>query len=833
MPSGNDPSQVTLGDHATYGAQLSQLTNNTQAAIEGFYKNNLQQSTPWGAASNSMFGGLNPDGKTPFPVLLLRTLLQALLGELGKFLSGARQILDGVIHGAEVTVEQVLGAFEAVGASLLNFIMGRPVSVGSISGIQQNLLTSGAFKGGSIADNKWWTIDTTTSRSGDGTGSVKVLADGTYKALRSGKTPYDRMAIGQGQTVKATIYCKHTGYVGVGDPSPIQFQLVPYAGDEQLDPVVLASYTPGTADTEWPGQELSGTYVVPEGVTAAQLRILVADSALAGAIYFDDASASQTGSIKQEWVAGLPAALQSLIDSWQLMIDTIFNAITGGIGRSLNTLEDLADALLQIPAQNIVGILGPGNIGDTIINLINQLIGGLVGAPGSGASLADIFNIGHQVSSNASQGAYSWQVLGIRDNTSMSSGFLPNGRSNFDLTASAFAADSPEIHVTQDASAIATDRVPVSQALGLISWMGYGLTDISEFYINVWKVGDLGDWELIHHSPNIIAYLSDALSTTPVFLFYDLDEPIAQVATEQYAYEFVPVGTGTHYMVGQSTGSWFPSHPTAKVSKYGYTRDNTSAPYNPPATIAKADLVGADTVPWVEVAINKGLTLADNYDPLELYFTENGTAPIPHWANYIDAIVLGGGGGGHQGGTIGFYGEGGKAGQFDAFTWARGIHFGDDDTTVTFTRGEGGPGGGVLVGHSDGTYGGDSVLRINAGTQLTGPGGAGGSQLLFGGHTLGVGPGHFEFNGVQCAGGADQRAYGGDGGGPGGGGAGGNWLSFSGGGKGAPGAAWIRFRQTAFDGEHIGGLPDLAPPTLVFDEATFSTLRVHATGPDL
>lgn len=725
------------------------------------------------------------------------------------------------LEAAETFIEAILKRAGILGS----------IPAGALTNDQPNLLPQPTFAANSISSgaNAEWVIDTTTSRTADGSGSASLVADGHYHALRSGQNYADRMTVGPGQTLTASIYVSHQGYSGVGDP-PIQLQLVPFISGAALAPVTLATYAPPTADVPWPGQQLTGDYTVPDAVTAVQMRILVTDGALAGTLRFDDASVQQMAAIPPSMISGLPAALQNAIDRIQTLIDTIVNAITGN-GSILNSLEDLADSLLVIPFENIIGVGGPANIGATVLELLNNLVGGLIGIPAAVGSFADLFNIGQQVSSNASQGANSWQVLGIRDNTSQSTGFLPSGRANFNLTDVAFNSSAPTIAVTQAASAICTDRVIVSQPLGVISWLGFGVTNITAFYINVWKFNpDTNICDLEHHSPNIIGNLAGATGTTPVYLFYEPLTPIAQTATEQFAYEYVPVGTGTHHMVGQTTGSWLPAHPTAPVSNYGYTRDNTTAPDAPPSSIAKADLVGADTVPWTEVAINNAGASGDSYADLVVYFTESGSVPIPNWANYIDVIPLGAGGGGAEGGTLGFYGHGGAAGTFGATTWLRDTDFDDTVTTVDFVDGPGGVGGSLLGGPS--TNGGDTTFSV-PGRVATGPGGARGVGLLFGGHTLGAGPGPFTYKGLPCGGGGGQSAYGGAGASPGGGGAGGNWVDFQHGGAGAPGAGWVRFRQSPIPGESgAGDTSDTTPstnPNVAQTGATYSTVTVTAS----
>lgn len=734
-----------------------------------------------------------PQGNISGLVSSLESILTTIIGGLG----GGNNLgssFQGLIGDAQAALGTVVTSFSPV----------NPAQIG------ENLWPLGAFPYAiSISGSGVWVFDSAVTHTADSTGSVRVTADGSMKALRGIPT-----VVTAGQQVNVSVFTQWDGYVGTG--TPIQLQIAQYNKVGSVETLVgivtVTTLGPTTASSGW--AELSGTYTAPldGSVNLIRGRLMVTDAATAGTIWFDDASA--TSQIQSGSVGGLSDTLGGIVSRIQAVIDAAVQVLTGSSSIG-NSMQDFMFALSNILPANVGGVLGPGTISDTIINTIESLIGGMVGQSGSGSGLADLFNIGKQVSSNASQGANAWQVLGIRDNTSTSSGFLPSGRSNFDLTAVAFASSAPTIAVTQAASAICYDRVPVSQPLGVVSWLGYGLTDITAFYVNVWKWdATSSSWDLAHHSPNIIGDLTDAASaTSPVFLFYTLDTPLAQVATEQYLYEYVPVGSGTHHMVGQTTGSWVPNHPTAPVSQYGYTRDNTSTPDSPPSTIAKADMAGADTVPWTECAVNEGSATADSYDPLEIYFNSDGTVPIPNWADYADVVVVGKGGDGAAG-TVGSYGNPGTPGAYNATTWVRGTHFSGTSTVITFAG---------------------SSISIPS-YSIAGTDGVDGSgtRLAVLGAPVGKGPGTFDYKGISATGGGDQTVFGGAGTTPGGAGNGGYWFGlYTPGGQGGSPAAWVQFRQAALAGETTGsgtGLTAPDAPTLSLVGVTQSTITVTTLG---
>ncbi len=775
-----------------------------------------------------------------FIEMLIRTIVEVVVGI---FIPGDGSAIDQLAEWAtEIPlIGPLIGALTGIDGGGLGDLLGNllpglfgPLPAGNVTNEQPNLLTAPTFPTGSIPTNVHWSVDSGT-RSSDGSGSAKVIADGTAKALRSGRTPHDKIRVTAGQTFTGQVFVSHTGYTGSG--VAVELQAVPYTGNSAGAPVTLiktvtpasggspveqpARYTPTQATRAWPGVELAGDYLVPAGVTGVQLRILLTENATAGTFYFDDAKAGQGGLVPQELVDGLPPAIAEGIARVQNLIDTLFNGITG-LGTVDNILSDLLDALANIPSGNVTGVNGPDNIGQSLIDMVNQLVGGLVGQPGTGASNADVFNVSKLISSMASQGANSWEVLGFRNNTPVDSGLLPSSEANYNITVV-----NTSLACTQAASLIGIIRVQRSAPLGLVSWLGCGTSGMSAFYVNIWKINSItGVWTLAHHSANILGDIVGG--SVPSWNFYSLPTPMARVMGEDYAYELVPVG-GTHTVRGFSPNDNIPDHPYAQVVALAATRNNTSNPNSPPTTIAKASVVRSGNIPWIETAIDTGTTGTNQHDPVTVYLTQSTTVPIPSWASYIEVIPLGGGGGGRQGGTLGFYGDGGKAGRWNPTTWEYGVHFDDSVTNVTFECGVGGRAGGT--GGSDvGGAGGTSTFSI-PGHSISAEGGEGGTDLRFGTKVPGASPGTFRYNDEPYVGGGTQGTTGSEGAAPGGGGGGGNAISLQNGGRGANGAGWIRFRQGARDVEEEGDVtPPTAPTVISLVNSTPSSLTVTAIG---
>lgn len=716
--------------------------------------------------------------------------------------------------------DSVLAGIQSAFNSVLGLIPGLKnlVSISSVTDTPVNIFSAGSFGLGSIVDSDEWVIDTSTTRSVDGTGAARIIADGNIHALNSGENPSDAIQVMSGQDIEVSIWVKHQSYSGSG--IPVVLQICPFVDGVRGEPVEIANYVPAQSTTEWPGKEIKGTYTVPEGVSKIQTRLMVMKTAVAGTFWFDDGFLSRKPLIKTRWIPGFDDSLQEGFSRWQLLLDTLLNGLSLNNIFSDGTLEQLTTLLNSIPSNIIKGILGPADIGGSISTFLNLLLGGFINQPNLEAGLSDAYNIATQIGQWATLGAFSWDVLGIRNNRPLFTGFLPSGKSNFNLTDVAFDSSPPLLDVTQSASVISIDRIEESSPIGVISWIGKDVTDITAFYVNIWKIDDTGALNLVHHSPNILGNLDS--SGNLAWNFYDLEESLNTIAGEEYGYELVPVGAGTYKVIGKET--WLPNHPRAQVVSFAATRNNTSNPDNPPGKINKGSVTRSIKVAWIESAINSG-NESDYHTEILVALTKNGTTPIPRWANFVDGIVNGPGGGGHASGPLGFAGKGGDAGAWAAGTWRRGVDFDSSVSVVTFTKGVGGDGG-TLISPNGGT-GTNSTLSI-PGHTITATGGAGGdgiSPLK----TLGHSSGEFDLAGVKLKGGGEQKNFGSDGASPGGGGGGGDPLIFGNGGKGADGAGWLRFRQAPIDGEGPISVENPLSPTIAIDSVNFSSISVTAT----
>lgn len=481
-----------------------------------------------------------------------------------------------------------------------------------------------------------------------------------------------------------------------------------------------------------------------------------------------------------EGLFGSGDLLGSFLDQVPL-IRQLVEALTGNSGAW--DLTHLFDVFQNIPFENILGFGGPGNLGETFQATWDYVISGLVGSFGSGSGLSDLFDVTNLVSGWASLGRFSFDILGIRNNRGLFRSPRPTGTATMDIQAVSAGASPPTFAVTQSTATMGFHLVEAASDVDIISWIGSGNTNVTQFYVTIWRMNPTnGNLEaLVHRSSNIVGNVGASLG----YNTYVIPTPIAMQAGEIYAIELSLVGAGTHNVVGQA--SWVPAHPTAYPKRFGAVRNSGTG--SPPSTIAHASLVYANNIPWIEVAIGGTDLLNLPHAPETYTYVDaqvGSTVPIPSWCSHIDAVILGGGGGGSRG-VFPLAGEGGDAGHYQDATWDRGVHFSGGTLTITV------PSGGSAGGLSGGNGGTATVAVTSTAYSITASGGGGGNTLA--GGATGQSPGNHTFNGTVYAGGVAQSSNGANGNAGGGGGAGGNGVFSGPGGAGAPGRIWIRAYQ--------------------------------------
>jgi hypothetical protein len=234
-------------------------------------------------------------------------------------------------------------------------------------------------------------------------------------------------------------------------------------------------------------------------------------------------------------------------------------------------------------------------------------------------------------------------------------------------------------------------------------------------------------------------------------------------------------------------GHWLPTNGLVYPKALGASRNQSSGPV-PPAPSSINPVNYDNDVPWFGLSGSQGQS--HMVTAVESFTSGSQTYTIPPWANYLDIVAVGGGGGG-QGASL-FAGEGGHGGVWSGVTVALGTDIPRTTTTLAVVAGGGGAAGGGIGGN--GNPGSASTVTgtgwatgLHAGG---GPGGTAGNADI-----TGKGPGNYDFNNAPYYGGPDQASGSGAGQAPGGGGAGAGILLLTAGGAGAAGEVWISAYQ--------------------------------------
>lgn len=706
---------------------------------------------------------------------LIGPIVEALTGsdgDLGDLTSWATGLLTGD------SPLDAFNLFNLIPSNLLSLVPYSIIGEGS-----DNLLTNGGFEGAiSVSGGSIWTYDPVSGRTSPG--CVSVTANGSEQRLLSNAIP-----VAEGDKLSHIIYAQWSGLVYTG--TPFRTRIVRLLNHNQVGVDNLAApSSPAASQSGWSYALTGADYVVPAGCDEVCYELTINPSCTAGTIKFDDGWVSKNNMLQIPWTEDLPDSLQDLLDGAQETIDAIFEGITG-FGRIGNLLSDVIDALQNIPFLNVIGVGGPADIGSSVQATWDQWISGLVGTIGSGAGLADLYNIGQDISSKAALGGLSWDVLGIRSNKSLKSGFLPTSQSSVNLDTIALRSSAPLLAVTQSTALMSFHVIEESGLKGCVSWQGQGVTNVTHCFVNIWRMNTATGVcdELVHASLNIVGNLSSSMQQN----VYDFTADAFQAEPgEVYGIEIAIRGAGTHSVAGDTT--WLPDQ-QVYPRRFGARRNSGTS-----AAPSSVTPVYTSDVPFVELAVSSG-PVAIPHAPLIVQFATAGTTsyPIPSWANYVDRIVLGGAGGGHIGGTWGVGGEGGDNGPWVSDTLARGTHF-SGATSLNTVVGAGGAKSSENGG-TNGGHGGPSSSSIGGSHVLTSAGGVGANSFdILGSEHVGESPGNYTFPGGgppwTVVGGVAANGYGENGNPPGGGGSGGNWISFQSGGRGAPGIILYRFRQS-------------------------------------
>lgn len=757
-------------------------------------------------------------------VELIKSLTGIDLGVLTQFmpfLEGAVTDTFDALEAAGQWIEDILNPTGAINATIdpnspLNAAnlygqlpdwMRSVIPLGSLSPLLGNILPNPYLEGADPLDGLGeWTLDPAVRHVNIGN-SAHTTGNGSLRTLLS-DPPTEVFA---GQTLTVGYWVKWAaipaGITGAAFTLGLNTYASRNAAGAPLGQPVLDTITAPAVSSSNPTHndfvELVGTYTVPPGVASVRLRLEQQPVVTVGGSWWHDGRINPTGIILQDWIDGLPDQINTMVDDTQDTLNGIWTGLFGEVPAGAVAVNDIIDALQNIPGTNVVA--PGGNVIDTIQQTVDTLWNGFARLFGfSGKSINDVAAQASDTVGTAqtSLELSEWNnaLLGVRNNKSLMEGMDETSESNF-LMSEMFSGGADPTGVISATSAsvpMAFWRAKELAHKGVISWFGKGFTNVTSLFIDIYKFNPAtSTLELLHSSGDQIGQVTASWKLCRYFM--SVANRFDVTNADVIAVAWRVVGTGTHSIGGKLAGSWLPDDTAVVPARPAATRTGVG-------NLAYGSITYSGNVPWFGIGIASGDVVPDFHAPRTTPFTAPGpfTYPIPVWATHIDEIQIGGGGGGAGGDIAAFnFGSGGGAGQWSGRTLVRGVDFPEGTAQLTGTIGDGGAQGAPAAG--SGGNGTATTRAAIAGGAAAGSAAGGNGASTFeveGPDRYGDSPGDFDYNGEHYQGGGIGWASSGNNGsagqgpgGGGGGGSGGTWGVAWAGGPGARGGAWYVARQ--------------------------------------
>lgn len=392
-------------------------------------------------------------------------------GESNTFLTRITDFFGGLGGGAEEITELIkaladnpLGTLEDAKNKIADMLQNAfglidpsriPLLPAShVGSAQPNLLVNYTFENAiSIEEGSDWEWDGTVGHAAPG--SAKALGTSSRKVLTSVE-----ILCSEGQSFDVSGWVRWDGVTVTGG-NAFQIAIVTYNGDSVVSENVIQSITspPASSGSSW--VNLTGTYVVPAGVTAVRLRLIMTSGVQTGAAWFDDMSIKKTGEIQQSLVSGLVSTLSNIWSSFT----GIFEKITGIPGATISTLTQWMTQLksilsgFSVPTGDLFPTLSQqlkagldnaiSTVNSFVQNLLNAILQGIRKVPVVGGTVADVISdlaglgdnvvAAQETADNAQMSAEVAQaqvitiqeVFAVRSNRPLWEGLDPTGESTF------------------------------------------------------------------------------------------------------------------------------------------------------------------------------------------------------------------------------------------------------------------------------------------------------------------------------------------------------------------------------------------------------------------
>ena len=253
------------------------------------------------------------------------------------------------------------------------------IPVGSVGNIAPNMLANPTYATAASVNDVTgaWTWDSTVTHTADGTGSVKVIANGTLRQLLSDPpTP-----VANTHVLACSHWVEWSGASGTG--ACYKLSVIAYLAGALVSTTDLQIISSPAASSGW--IQLSGSYTVPNNVDSVRLQLTVLPAATAGTLHWDDGSITKTNLFDQGFTSGLVGSLSNLntaVLARALQTDLI--SLVNNLG--LGSFSSISAALAPITTR--LGNIGSGGLFDAsqLGNIVNIPLLPAISIPGLDAS---------------------------------------------------------------------------------------------------------------------------------------------------------------------------------------------------------------------------------------------------------------------------------------------------------------------------------------------------------------------------------------------------------------------------------------------------------------
>lgn len=337
-------------------------------------------------------------------------------------------------------------------------------------------------------------------------------------------------------------------------------------------------------------------------VASADARIVIADAQIL------------TAAIKSVFGnTDLGADVQAIVTD----INTALGFINGVTGTLSTDINDIQNALKNIPGANMLNVLGGANIADDLQQWSNSFVSNISTEATGTLSLIKSWwphftgFVGYQPSTPAVGATGSVYALaqtqqkfqqGQATAKPVNLNIDPSVDGVFNLSTVASLSSLPSVAVTQGNSVVGFILTPDGNATAPapkidLAWIGYpsggNFTNITAIYLNVYQMdtaaGGLTLIQQINITNPSASTLTEPTSFNPAtgsaWQYYPMNATLPVQQGQVYAVELSILGSGTYYVAG--LGNALPVHPTVFPKQWGATR--VSAPtVNFAATLSTA-----------------------------------------------------------------------------------------------------------------------------------------------------------------------------------------------------------------------------------------------------